>query len=54
MTDKPVKRTTLSIPGDLDEQIEAMAQAEERPWSRQIVLLLREAVAARKGVKGIQ
>jgi hypothetical protein len=42
-------RTNLRIPGELYEQIKALAAANLRSINNEMIVLLREALAARKG-----
>lgn len=42
------RRTNLEIPGDLAEEIDALAREDMRTFRPEVVTLLREAVTARK------
>jgi hypothetical protein len=52
MTDPKRKRFLLHLPEDLYAEIEKIAQEEMRSVTAQIVVLLRDAVARRKAMRG--
>ena len=41
------KRTTVVVPDEMDKAISKLAKDEFRPWTQQVVILLREALVAR-------
>jgi hypothetical protein len=54
-TKKPSGRFPLSLPDDLNAEVRAMARDDgDRPINNMIVVLLREALAARKEKQGKQ